>query len=225
MQQHIKAIKVASAITETNQVKLQKIAEQRAKFAAGRDAAVQVAEALQAKAARAQALAAIGEGDQKAADALAAELAAAEGKVRSLQLAQSGFDEQETQANAAIAQATTDHAVAVRAALDAHLDALAPQYRQAADALVGLHRRLLALYLVRRGLGEQSYCPFVSETEAREFRLPLVNHASFADAPRAGPYSEFVYSAGAEMYMPHEGRMAEAVAAELAQLRALGVPV
>ena len=225
MKEHAKIIKSADvAISEAGK-KIARIASERSKYEAARDAAAQNAAALRAKAGKALALAACGEGDQKAADALVAEAAAAAGKADSASLLLAGLDEGEAAAQATIETAHAERTAAIRAALDSHLDDLAPKYRQAADALVALHRRMLALYLIHRGMGDASYTPWTSETEGREFQVPALNHPAFADAQRAGPYGEFVYSARSEMYQSFEGRMADVTAAERDLLRNAGVPV
>jgi hypothetical protein len=222
MKEAVKAIKTASVAIEINQAMLTKIAEQAAKFAAARDAAVQTAEALQVKASRALAMAAVGEGDQRAADALAADLAAAESKARNLQLALAGFAEQEAAAHAAIAEAERARRNATGDALEARFGVVAQEYAEAAKAYIAALRKA---HVIDRLLRAHSpgRSVFRSQFDASEQTVPALNHeacGSYASAADAA-----LYSARGELTYPEQGKQGEALAAELAALRREGVPV
>lgn len=227
MKEHIAAIRRADATIAEATKKIERIAGQRAKIASELDGAAQISSELQLKAARALAAAALGEGDQKAADALAADLATAEGKARNKQLALSGFDEQEAQARAAIAVAEQERGVAVRGALAARMDVLAVEYRERALALADSFRRIQAVYLVRRSLNQpedHGYTVWRSPYDSERFIIPALAHPAFV-GDTAGPNGECVYAAAGEGYDPRQGKQGEALAAELELLKSAGVPV
>jgi chromosome segregation ATPase len=227
MKTHASTIKNAAAALTEATAKLERIADQRAKFQAAHGAASQSADILRAKVGRFLALQSVGEAKQTDVDAAAAELAAAESKRDTFALTLTGFGEEEAAAQAAIAAARTARSAAIRAGLDAHFDRLAGEYHAAATTLADLHRRVHAISRIRRSLGQPedaSWHAFRSDAEAREFGIVALNHEAF-DADRRGPNNEFFYWATGELHDSTAGRQGAATDAEIALLRSQGLEV
>lgn len=223
MQQHVKAIKAASATIEANQAKLTKIAEQRAKFSAARDAAAQSAEALQVKASRALAMAACGEGDQRAADALAADADVAARTANAVRMTLEGLTEAEVAANAAIEQAKRDLEAATLAAVEARFDQLAQEYVPAALAFIAALRKVHAIDRIIHGLNPNR-AVFRNNTDARELIIPALTHPD-CEPHLCGGYNTDLYSARGELANITEHKQGEALRLEREALRAAGVPI
>ncbi len=155
MKAHVDNIKQANETITAADAKVARCITEREKYLVAHEAAGQAAEALQEKAARAAALAAVGEGDEAAARKLEADSIAAVARVASIALTLRGFSDAERDGAAAAAAARVQRADAVRAALWTYGATVAAEYVKAARPFIEAARRVHAVQRLLSMQGEK----------------------------------------------------------------------
>lgn len=228
MKTHLAKITAANAKIAAAEAKLERIGEQHPKYQTARDAAHAEATELRAKASRALALAAIGDGDEASARKLAAEADAAQARAAAVAETLEGFAGAKSDAENAAAAAREERAEATRAALDEHIDAIAEEYTRTAVAFIDATRRVHAAEALRSTLGDKRRL-FRSDPEARNLRVPAIRHPSCDALTHGGQFGELLYHAGSELYQAAVAttptRHRAAIDAEIALLEKAGLEI